>query len=78
MPDVYVVTHNGVLRWLKTEELATMLYGDKWPSLVRDVPDSFFANYKMGEPLDIPTTFDPNMEKNANSTIDIDRELLNN
>lgn len=78
VPNVYVVTHNGVLRWIKTEDLAKMLYGDNWMALVRDVPDSFFANYKMGEPIDLPTSFDPNLEKNTNSTIDIDKGLLTN
>lgn len=75
VPDVFVVTHNGVLRWIKTEETAKMLYGENWATLVRDVPDSFFFSYKMGEVIESQTFFNPISEKAQNSTIDIDKEL---
>jgi subtilisin family serine protease len=75
VPNVYAVAHDGVLRWITSEELASMLYGANWQSLVRDIPDSFFATYKMGDPLSIPTTFDPVLERNTYSTIDLDKGL---
>lgn len=78
VPNVYAVTHNGVLRWLKNEETAKMLYGENWSTLVHDVSDSFFFSYKMGEPIEIQTSFNPNLEREQNSTIDIDKELNSN
>ncbi|MBN1326222.1 S8 family serine peptidase [Candidatus Falkowbacteria bacterium] len=75
LPNVYAVTHNGILRWIKTEEIAKMLYGENWAILVRDVPDSFFINYKIGEAIETAASFSPTLEREQNITIDIDKEL---
>jgi len=50
-PKVYAVAHGGVLRWVTTESIASGLYGAGWAKMVDDVPDAFFANYRLGEPI---------------------------
>lgn len=50
-PSVYVVTHGGVLRKLANEDVAAQLFGTNWKTLVDDMPDPFFVNYQLGEPI---------------------------
>jgi hypothetical protein len=50
-PKVYVVSKGGRLRWVTTEAIAVALFGDKWWQQVHDVPDSFFFNYVIGDPI---------------------------
>ncbi len=50
-PKVYAVTPGGTLRWVANEKLAVSLWGKNWTSLVHDVPDSLFSNYRIGENL---------------------------
>lgn len=47
-PKVYAVSRYGVLHWITNEELASQLFGESWNSLVKDVPESFFADYARG------------------------------
>lgn len=50
---VYVVTDSlGTLRWVQTEDRARELFGDAWATKVSDVPVEFFANYRVGEPVE--------------------------
>lgn len=49
---VYVVTDSlGTLRWVQTEERARTLFGAAWASKVRDLPDVFFVDYRVGQPV---------------------------
>lgn len=50
-PKVYAVAADGVLRWVPSEEAALALYGADWNRMVDDVPDAFFADYTIGEPI---------------------------
>lgn len=50
-PKVYAVEPKGVLRWVKTEEVAKSLWGANWAKMVIDVPDAFFTNYTTGAEL---------------------------
>lgn len=50
-PKVYAVSQGGILRWVTTEALAKTLYGDNWAQQVDDIPDAFFVNYTVGEPI---------------------------
>ncbi len=50
-PKVYAVDARGVLRWIQTEEIVKLLYGDSWNKLVEDLPDAFFIDYKIGTPI---------------------------
>src|SRR4030043_238971 len=50
-PKVYYVDKEGTLRHISSEALAKQLWGNTWYTLVDDVPDPFFINYKIGLPL---------------------------
>ena len=75
-PKVYAVSGNGRLRWVKTEAVAKKLYGDNWSLLVDDVPDAFFVNYSIDDPIEDDDEFDPLDEENETPTIDINRKKL--
>ncbi len=50
---VYVVVDDqGTLRWIQSEERAIALWGATWAGLVKDVPDEFWINYRLGQPLE--------------------------
>ncbi len=52
-PQVYVVVDIfGTLRLIPSEERAIELWGEAWAGLVFDVPDEFWTNYTIGQPLD--------------------------
>lgn len=44
-PSVFVIEPNNLLRKIGSEQVARDLYGSEWSKLVRDVNDSFWANY---------------------------------
>ncbi|MFA6255289.1 MAG: hypothetical protein WC675_04660 [Patescibacteria group bacterium] len=50
-PQVYAVEQGGVLREIQDEYIAEAIYGQAWPKRVVDIPDVFFENYQIGEPL---------------------------
>ena len=50
-PKVYTVARGGVLRWVGTETAAIRLFGANWNKQIDDVSDSFFVNYKIGDPI---------------------------
>lgn len=77
-PKVYAVSQGGVLRWVKTEEIARALYGENWKNQVIDISDAFFINYQLGQPIEVVTEFDPFLEKNQVVSIDQDKGLFNN
>ncbi len=51
-PKVYAVARGRVLRWVKSEAVAAVLYGAAWNKKVVDIPDAFFTNYLVGDPID--------------------------
>jgi hypothetical protein len=50
-PNVYAVEPGGKLRWIQSEAVALALYGPQWSQRVDDIPDAFFFNYSITEPL---------------------------
>jgi len=52
VPRVYEVRGDGVMRWVKSEATAKTLYGADWASKVKDLPESFFTDYKAGSDLE--------------------------
>ena len=50
-PKVYAIEKGGALRWVQSAETAEALYGENWKEMVDDLPDSFFFNYTIGEPI---------------------------
>jgi hypothetical protein len=50
-PKVYAVSRGGILRWITSEAVAKMVYGEDWNTLIDDVSDAFFVNYQVGKPI---------------------------
>jgi hypothetical protein len=75
-PKVYAITRGGVLRWIKTEEVAEQLYGKDWSTKVDDLPDSFFTNYKEGQTVLTFNDFSPESEVKNTTGIDQDKGLM--
>jgi len=52
-PKVYVVVDTfGTMRHVTSEQRAIELWGENWASLVTDIPDEFFTNYTIGQPIE--------------------------
>lgn len=52
-PKVFVVVDAfGTMRWIPSEAKARELWGPNWAGFVHDIPDEFFTNYTIGQPLD--------------------------
>ncbi|MFH1078110.1 MAG: hypothetical protein V1745_02400 [Patescibacteria group bacterium] len=74
-PKTYAVDQGGMLRWVKTEQLAITLFGLNWNQRIDDVPDPFFINYKVGTPIEMATDYLINDIKNATPNIAIDKQF---
>jgi hypothetical protein len=48
---VYAVDRNGTLRWVASPTVAAKYYGTSWAKKVEDIPDAFFTNYQIGNPV---------------------------
>ncbi len=74
-PKVYAVDQGGVLRWVKTQQLAESLFGLAWKSQIDDVPDPFFVNYKVGNPIELSTEYSPSNVRTNTTTISQDKQM---
>lgn len=59
IPKVYAVDRGGTLRWIASEAVAAALYGADWNKKIDDIPDVFFSNYEIGEPIASADRYDP-------------------
>ena len=50
-PAVYAVEQGGVLRRIDDEDIAAAIYGANWAGRVVDIPDVFFGDYIIGDPI---------------------------
>jgi len=57
-PKTYAVDEGGVLRHVGSESIATSLYGSSWNTMIHDVPDSFFSNYRVGDAIEDAGDYD--------------------
>ncbi|MBI2099388.1 hypothetical protein HYT45_03195 [Candidatus Uhrbacteria bacterium] len=48
---IYAASPDGIIRWITSEELAKVIYGDDWRQGVEELSDAFFANYRLGDPV---------------------------
>jgi hypothetical protein len=71
-PKVYAVELNGKLRWIRTEEIATALYGADWNTKIDDLSDAFFANYSFGADIAQASDFNPATQSASATTISTD------
>jgi hypothetical protein len=67
---VYVVGRDGLLHWVKTEDVASALYGADWNTKVDDIPDTFFTDYGFGGEIVSADVFNPAAETAARVTFD--------
>jgi len=74
-PRTYVVDQGGVLRLVASEEQAQTLYGIAWKNQIDDLPDAFFANYRVGTPLLTAADFKPADVMTQTTTVAIDKQL---
>lgn len=52
-PTVFlVIDYYGTLRAIPSETRAMQLFGETWNTVIHDIPDEFFSNYSIGQPLD--------------------------
>ncbi len=70
VPQVFVVTRGGILRWIATEELAASFYGPNWNQNVHDLPDSYYSNYQFGADIRSTSDFSPSREIAETNSID--------
>lgn len=71
--NVYAVGHGGVLRWVKSEAVATALYGSTWNKKIDDINDAFYVNYLFG--ADINAAIDYNVVTEMQNALTIDDNL---
>jgi plastocyanin len=74
-PKTYAIDQGGVLRWVKSEQLAQTLYGLNWQDRIDDLPDPFFINYKVGTPIEMASEYSPADVLNATPNISIDKQF---
>jgi plastocyanin len=74
-PKVYAVGKGGLLHWVSSEALAVALYGATWNTMIHDVPDSFFTNYRTGADLVSSSAFIPTERAAATGTITVDKGM---
>ncbi|MBD3281843.1 hypothetical protein GF391_03795 [Candidatus Uhrbacteria bacterium] len=74
-PKTYAVDTGGVLRHITSESVAIILYGDNWNTKVDDIPDAFFTNYTMGDPITNSADYNPAEAMAAATEINADKNL---
>lgn len=72
---VYAVSKGGVLRHVGSESIATCLFGANWNVQIDDVPDAFFIDYRVGDPISNCVSYDTGAERVASPTIGADKGL---
>lgn len=75
-PKVYAVARGGVLRWVTTDQLARLLYGNDWYiNDLDDISEAFFLNYTLGEDIDQEGDYNPYYERYNTNTLTKDLGL---
>ncbi|MFH0928210.1 MAG: hypothetical protein V1821_01915 [bacterium] len=70
-PRVYAIASPNTLRWVKSEAIASALYGSTWNLKVEDIPDAFFFSYRIG--ADINSTSDYSVQNTFENCISINQ-----
>jgi hypothetical protein len=71
---VYAVSQGGVLRWVKTAELARGIFGTDWEKKIIAVPEVFATNYIFGNDISVASDYNLVAEQ-AVMTIGQDKNL---
>ncbi len=64
-PTVFAVGPNNMKHKISSPEVAKALYGDNWAKLVRDLPDVFDSNFKVGAELSTAKLHDGQIVKSG-------------
>lgn len=72
---VYAVSAGGVLREVKSESVARTIWGKDWNKQVTDMPEAFFVNYMIGDPISTGSEYSLPDERGRARSISEDREL---
>jgi plastocyanin len=75
-PRTYAVEEGGTLRHVTSEEVAIALYGSNWNKQIDDVPDGFFPNYTIGDPIEDARDYYPDEVLGQTFDINDDKNLL--
>lgn len=71
-PKTYIVTRGGVLRWVKSEEIAREWFGQAWNNSIDDVSEAFYVNYTFGEPVEHYLDLSLQIIRDATRTVNAD------
>ena len=74
-PRTYAPGPNGTLRHVASEAVAVELYGANWNQMIDDMPDAFFTNYTVGDPINDDNDYSRNDLMAAATSINEDRGL---
>ncbi|MCK9360662.1 hypothetical protein M0Q28_00325 [Patescibacteria group bacterium] len=74
-PKVYAVAAGGTLRWVQTESVARDLYGADWNTKIDDIADTYFVNYRIGNPIPSAGEYSVANELALSTSINRDRNL---
>lgn len=75
-PKVYAVARGGTLRWVTTDQIARLLYGNDWYiNDLDDVSEAFYLNYTVGEDIDQEGDYFPYYERYNTNTLATDLGL---
>ncbi len=66
---IYGIDRDGNLRWLSTEGIARMIYGDDWNRKIAVVPDTALAEYGRGADVTGPNQFWWKAERDASPNL---------
>lgn len=71
-PKTYIVTRGGVLRWIKSEDIAREWYGPAWNTYIDDVSEAFYVNYTFGTPVEHYLDLSLQIVRDATRTVNAD------
>ncbi len=73
----FIVTRGGVLRWIKSEDVARVWFGTAWNTFVDDVSEAFYVNYTFGEPVEHQLDLSLQIIRDATRTVNADKGFGN-
>ncbi|MDQ7814370.1 MAG: cupredoxin domain-containing protein [Patescibacteria group bacterium] len=74
-PRTYVIDQGGILRHVPSQQMAETLYGIAWKNQIDDLPDAFYADYKVGTALVLSSDFTPADVMTLTTNIAIDKQM---
>jgi len=76
-PKTYIIIRGGVLRWIKSEDIARTWFGPAWNTFVDDVSEAFYVNYTFGVPVENALDVSLQIIRDATRTVNADKGFGN-